>query len=71
MEKWEALGIEPQTIWKNLFKLDGIEDAASVNINNYFSPTESIIKRDGTVWMWGLDHFSKFIDKPQQVEFRS
>ncbi|BFT74144.1 hypothetical protein PAENIP36_55860 [Paenibacillus sp. P36] len=69
--KWEALGIEPQTVWKDLFKLDGIADAASVNINNYYSPTESIIKKDGTVWMWGLDNFSKFVDKPQQVEFRS
>ncbi|MCY9661610.1 hypothetical protein P5G65_07300 [Paenibacillus chondroitinus] len=71
VEKWEALGIEPQTVWKDLFKLDGIADAASVNINNYYSPTESIIKKDGTVWMWGLDNFSKFVDKPQQVEFRS
>jgi alpha-tubulin suppressor-like RCC1 family protein len=71
VEKWEALGAEPQKVWKDLFKLEGIEDAASVNINNYYLSTESIIKKDGTVWMWGLDHFSKLIDKPQQVEFRN
>ncbi|NQX65935.1 hypothetical protein HQN90_07320 [Paenibacillus alba] len=29
------------------------------------------LKKDGTVWMWGLDHFNKLVDKPQQVEFRS
>lgn len=71
VEKWEALGAEPQKVWKDLFKLEGIEDAASVNINNYHLSTESIIKKDGTVLMWGLDHFNKLIDKPQQVEFRN
>lgn len=71
VEKWESLGNEPQKVWKNLFKLDGIEDAALVNISDYYLSTESIIKKDGTVWMWGLDQFSTLNNKPQQVEFRN
>lgn len=73
VEKWEALGTSPQKTWKDLSKLDGIEDAESVNISplSYDLSTESIIKKDGTVWMWGIDKFQHLTFKPQQVEFRN
>ncbi|MEC0226572.1 RCC1 domain-containing protein [Paenibacillus alba] len=72
VEKWEALGATPQNAWKDLSKLDGFEDAASihVSINGNSLSTESVIKKDGTVWMWGLDQFQNLDSKPRQVEFR-
>lgn len=71
-EKWDASETVPQNVWKDLFRIEGIDEAASVTISNYFSrSTESIIKKDGTVWMWGLDKFFHISVKPQQVEFRN
>lgn len=73
VEKWEAFGATPQKAWKDLSEIDGLEDAASVNITYlaFGLSTESIIKRDGTVWMWGVDRFYNLYNKPRQVEFRS
>lgn len=73
IEKWGALGARPERVWKDLFQLEGIENAASVKISILSGDltTDSVIKKDGTVWMWGIDQFQNLVKKPQQVEFRN
>lgn len=73
IEKWEALGAKPERVWKDLFQLEDIENASFVKISILSGDltTESVIKKDGTVWMWGIDQFLNLVKKPQQVEFRN
>ncbi|MDF2938935.1 MAG: regulator of chromosome condensation [Paenibacillaceae bacterium] len=71
-EKPEKLGYYPTLVWKELSKIDGVEDAISVSTqstsNNMW--TDVVLKKDGTVWLQGPKSQNEFYEKLLQVDFK-
>ncbi|MBD0379896.1 RCC1 domain-containing protein [Paenibacillus sedimenti] len=72
IQSWDALGKAPAKVWRDLSQFNGLTDISSVSISTlaYDLTTEAAIKKDGTLWIWGLDQFTNFNSNPLQVEFR-
>lgn len=70
VENWDKIGSETK-VWRGISRLDELTDVASVSISSAstYMQSEAAIKKDGTLWIWGPDHFSTFVPKPLQVDF--
>ncbi|CAG7644137.1 hypothetical protein PAESOLCIP111_04632 [Paenibacillus solanacearum] len=74
--KVEALGKQPPTEWREFSRVAGLTDVVSVTTNDSYSvgadygSLESAIKKDGTLWRWGINPSLQIDPTPMQVEFR-
>ncbi|AFH61742.2 RCC1 domain-containing protein [Paenibacillus caseinilyticus] len=68
-----ALGGEHPDEWKELFPVEGLSDVVSVSVNDdrHGVDADTAVKKDGTLWMWGIDTSATFHPKPLQVDFRT
>lgn len=71
-EKSEKEGNYPDLVWKELFKVDGVDDAVLVSSeswgNNMWS--DVVIKKDRTMWLQDPKSHNEFYEKLLQVDFR-
>ncbi|MCZ8519931.1 MULTISPECIES: RCC1 domain-containing protein [Paenibacillus] len=68
-----ALGGEHPEVWKDLARIEGLTDVVSVSVNDERDGVEvdAAVKKDGTLWLWGIDDSATFHPKPLQVDFRT
>ena len=68
----EKEGNYPDLVWKELFKVDRVDDAVLVSseswTNNMWS--DAVIKKDGTMWLQDPKSHNEFYEKLLPVDFR-
>jgi hypothetical protein len=70
--KWDQIGTDAPQVWKDKTRLEGVGDVAYIYSGEMMDEvsTEAAVKKDGTLWMWGADHWWTYHPDPLPVEFR-
>jgi alpha-tubulin suppressor-like RCC1 family protein len=71
-EKSEKLGYNPNLVWKELSKIDGVEEAISVSTQSEYNNmwADVVLKKDGTVWLQDPKSHNEFYEELLQMDFR-